>query len=780
MSFLSSEVLTTGEKYSIYVENLNGIFYDNTPGVQVIYVVDGGIKYKLKEELISVEEGELLILNQCENRFLYGEGVENFVLIFNVKPDYLKRLGELYYQTRYRNHVPRKDVRESVVNNLMLLYRMKMDRDDLDTRYSQVNQIVKTLIKNYSDTTNVIYGYEEKKEYLYTIEEMIADGNLENLNLKDLSEIMHLSQSYISRIFNELTGIKFTEYVQQLKLFHATLYMINTSKSLEQIAEIVDFGSTKSLNRIFNRYLDMTPSTYRKIYKFKDKNLKINDKFEDIQKHIKRSSYEEYVAGYFEKGELVIDVDAEVVTENFLNTWQTIRSLKSMGNDYLKIISDIADKIDIEEIILRFAIKKDDDGVEGLYLVDIDKKIELEDFHDLLDKCINYNITAIIGLDVGPLNLKEYGLNALKEKREIFSKFYKFVSRAVGTANMKRFKYIIDIMDIYKYWNMEDELDIYRNYICMQQTLLKEKVSSEDLRWGYDIGKINEDDLGKLRLIHNKFKDRKNDTCSFDPYFIVVNYINDGVEVGISIEEIQKIEVHLEGIIDRIGRIKKEVDFKGSKIYMKDSSKYIDISDLDPRYKDLFMTSLKMKLSFMFSDGKNYITDFTVVDRNQREGYYYPKLVDDYGFYTPFYWSLFLLKQIKGEVLLTGNGYLVTVNERDIFVLIYGNCLMSYLFAANKGFYNLKDDRYNLNFKIKGLDGKYKITTETVSYENGNALYNLGSEENYRYLTYSERKYIQKLSIPNFKMEIKDIEGTFRDRIEYSPFEIVLKKFTRI
>jgi two-component system response regulator YesN len=83
-----------------------------------------------------------------------------------------------------------------------------------------------------------------------------------NNSLVECSDMVGMSPSYFSRLFKKEVGIAFVEYVMVCKVEKAKQLLRDTDRIVMEIAEIVGY-SARNLNRVFWRYVNMTPKQYR-------------------------------------------------------------------------------------------------------------------------------------------------------------------------------------------------------------------------------------------------------------------------------------------------------------------------------------------------------------------------------------------------------------------------------------------------------------------------------------------------------------------------------------
>ena len=86
-----------------------------------------------------------------------------------------------------------------------------------------------------------------------------------NLSQTELAVKFGLSQSMLSRLFKQVTGIKMVDYINKLRVEHAKLVMIDKSVLISKVSEQSGFGNVKSMIRIFKEQEGMTPGSFRGI-----------------------------------------------------------------------------------------------------------------------------------------------------------------------------------------------------------------------------------------------------------------------------------------------------------------------------------------------------------------------------------------------------------------------------------------------------------------------------------------------------------------------------------
>lgn len=108
---------------------------------------------------------------------------------------------------------------------------------------------------------------EDEHPMHYRVSEIAQYINLNYANkitLKQIAEQFYISPSYLSRIFKKLTGFHFSEYVQVVRIREAQKRLINSTDSVQFIAEQTGFEHISHFNKTFKKLSGTNPLRYRK------------------------------------------------------------------------------------------------------------------------------------------------------------------------------------------------------------------------------------------------------------------------------------------------------------------------------------------------------------------------------------------------------------------------------------------------------------------------------------------------------------------------------------
>jgi AraC family transcriptional regulator, melibiose operon regulatory protein len=90
----------------------------------------------------------------------------------------------------------------------------------------------------------------------------------EQLTLDDIASSIHLSKSECCRCFKRSLNLTPFEYLLKCRIYEASKKMKNNDNSTESVSDLassVGFNNTSYFNKIFKKYLGLTPSEYKKL-----------------------------------------------------------------------------------------------------------------------------------------------------------------------------------------------------------------------------------------------------------------------------------------------------------------------------------------------------------------------------------------------------------------------------------------------------------------------------------------------------------------------------------
>ncbi len=196
-----------------------------------------------------------------------------------------KSNGVEFYEDSTKTIV--QDLKDSFETNNLKLYHSCIDKVFSNNNYLPAYLLVNliTEIKQYSDDLNIDLdkNLEINKEIFYNIETIkkdvgssktvlvdkvnkIIDSSFrdENLGLYYISDILQVSNTYISTIYKEYCGIGIVQKINQKRIEYAKKLLLTSTMSVKEVAIASGFSSDISFIRVFKKIEALTPGKLRK------------------------------------------------------------------------------------------------------------------------------------------------------------------------------------------------------------------------------------------------------------------------------------------------------------------------------------------------------------------------------------------------------------------------------------------------------------------------------------------------------------------------------------
>lgn len=147
----------------------------------------------------------------------------------------------------------------------------------LNTQWKGIRYLIMNEIDNHS-----LHGSALKELYPFISHNLfqgqqprsiryIHEHYNENISVQKLASLEHYNYSYYSDWFLKETGKSPSLYIQEVRLNKAKELLLSTDLSILHIAIQVGLEHQSSLTRLFQKHERVTPSQFRKRYRFLDK-----------------------------------------------------------------------------------------------------------------------------------------------------------------------------------------------------------------------------------------------------------------------------------------------------------------------------------------------------------------------------------------------------------------------------------------------------------------------------------------------------------------------------
>ena len=86
-----------------------------------------------------------------------------------------------------------------------------------------------------------------------------------NISLAEMARVFSFTPNYCGRLFREMTGITFNDYLNNLRVKHACKLLLTSNLPIREIAFESGFNSLEYFYTTFKKFYGVTPAKYRKL-----------------------------------------------------------------------------------------------------------------------------------------------------------------------------------------------------------------------------------------------------------------------------------------------------------------------------------------------------------------------------------------------------------------------------------------------------------------------------------------------------------------------------------
>lgn len=248
----------------------------HTP-LEIIMPVENYYDISTKQEMITVQEGDLLLINSGVvhgmpsaihgERFILQVDISLLHNVVDIEST-LSTIPQALLLTSKTAPFIHEKLRE-----LMLEICQEYFSDTILTSASIYSKLLEMLVligREYAgkrSSFDITSGKsKEHTEKLMAVCSYIHDHCTEDLCLDDAASLAGFSKYHFSRLFKNFTGVSFYKYLNKKRIEHAEKLLVDPSLSITEVALQSGFSSLSAFIRMFKLIKDCTPTEFRALY----------------------------------------------------------------------------------------------------------------------------------------------------------------------------------------------------------------------------------------------------------------------------------------------------------------------------------------------------------------------------------------------------------------------------------------------------------------------------------------------------------------------------------
>ena len=248
---------------------------------EIVYIYSGCGTHVVNDTEVFVQRGDLLILGMTDVhsfRVNGSMGIWNCILtpdfiseelINSYHPIDLLSLTAFHEFNSITSLTPLVKFSESKfakIENIFIL--MEEEFEDKKAGYLSVikgylNALLIMIFRKIAEYDD-FKGDKTINKIIQGVIAYIEKNYGKRISLKELAAENFYNPSYFSRFFKECYGVSLTQYVNQVRIDEAKKMILETDKTIDQIAQITGFSDKKQFYKIFKELMGQLPGDLRK------------------------------------------------------------------------------------------------------------------------------------------------------------------------------------------------------------------------------------------------------------------------------------------------------------------------------------------------------------------------------------------------------------------------------------------------------------------------------------------------------------------------------------
>jgi len=244
---------------------------------EILYLFSGARGFFIKDRSYTVRQGDLVIIGSNEIHKSFDIGV----------PDYERAVA--YYDSRYFESYKRQDAapllslfRGYPVLRLSIQERMLMEGlfsefaqemtnkpPAFELRLQQLSAELLLHVFRFIEKRNATPIEQDStiKKKILEIVQYLNKHYDQPISLTSVSGQFYISPSYLSKMFKNVTGFMFTDYINTVRVKEAQRLLRETDMKIIDISTAAGFGNVSHFGKVFKQIASVSPRDYRQGYR---------------------------------------------------------------------------------------------------------------------------------------------------------------------------------------------------------------------------------------------------------------------------------------------------------------------------------------------------------------------------------------------------------------------------------------------------------------------------------------------------------------------------------
>jgi AraC-like DNA-binding protein/quercetin dioxygenase-like cupin family protein len=251
--------------------------------IEMSYIYSGGINEVVNGNPISLEKGDLIILDTNVIHSVDMTGPNDIMLNFLINKEYFNNsffnqldsenamadflLHALYESHKYNTYLIFNTKENEFIHNIIC----KLAQELITPNLNSTAITDSCIIILFSELLRLYNAQEKTKDNNLPKQAKISidianyiSSNYETITLTSAAEHFHFTPNYFSNLVKKYTGKNFKDLILHEKLKKSSYLLRNTNLTIEEVMEKAGISNLQFFYKKFKKHYGVTPHKYRK------------------------------------------------------------------------------------------------------------------------------------------------------------------------------------------------------------------------------------------------------------------------------------------------------------------------------------------------------------------------------------------------------------------------------------------------------------------------------------------------------------------------------------
>lgn len=239
------------------------------PFYEMYFLVSGRRKYFLSNKIIILNPGDVLVVNPNEIHKAVSSldnQYERYVLNISAKfIDKLLKQNPILKDIFDTSIIALSPVEFKEILEIIKIIQIENTKEE---KFSDV------IVKNYIERIIIILNKVKASSHFEQLTEKtdirlqdaldyISENFKKKISIQECADIIHMSKSNFTKIFNSSMGVNFKTYINSLRIEESCRLLKNTDDTIVDIAFNTGFESPSYFSEVFRERIGISPREYR-------------------------------------------------------------------------------------------------------------------------------------------------------------------------------------------------------------------------------------------------------------------------------------------------------------------------------------------------------------------------------------------------------------------------------------------------------------------------------------------------------------------------------------